>query len=575
MASTAAESCGVNPDARTRDPRYSPRMTCSSWGNFGELATSAPVYTDEHLSLISHYGYDAIWLSWCPGPERTETLPTRIAPGRTPNGISYQPFTARLRDLIKRAEKYDIEVALLYSAPHPHNNLKRKAMRAQASQLLCDIPGIKTIVLLDEGMGSRFKGIDMWSKTCALLTDAFYEVKPDINVVVWTYSLPLYRKTKTRTNECFGYFQRIDWRAGWMGNFGSLHAQRHDGYVQRAWDYSISLKAPSEDYKYVARRLFMEAKRNKKPPRRLWTKIETRLSQESNTAPEIPCMQRWAQRYRAVNEFGPQRITGVFANWNHQGFFPTPVTELFGWMSYTKAPPERKLLMAIARRDFGPGQENIVLAAWRDFSKAIWHYPFYKELSHTMVNGFAQPFWASPRAKNPRLKTWGTVGFVNSLEEMRMTASGEGRGSGKENRARFAKMHALWSSGLEKLKTATDRAPAYVRERAESHWRIACSFGNNLDVTVRLVRWFDARNKLYAAKDGPGALAALTEMEKVGREELNAARTALPMYLRDSRIGYNNDVRGIFTYMTIEWKIACLEKALLKEIPRLRAAAGF
>jgi len=33
-------------------------------------------------------------------------------------------------------------------------------------------------------------------------------------------------------------------------------------------------------------------------------------------------------------------------------FFPTPVTELFGWMSYTGGPSPEALLHQIARRDF-------------------------------------------------------------------------------------------------------------------------------------------------------------------------------------------------------------------------------
>ena len=560
----------LKPDARTREPRYSPRMTCSAWGGMGELATSAPVYTDEHLSLISHYGYDAIWLCWCPGPERTKMLPTHIAPGRTPDGTSYQPFTARLRDLAERAEKYDLEVVLQYAAPHPRDDAQRSTLQEHARQLLRDVPKLRTIVLLDEGMGSVRKGVNAWVETCSLLASAFYEVRPDINVVAWVYTFHAPSHSEARWDKWIERFLRIDRRVGFMANFDSFRAQRLDGHVQRAYDYSISLKAPSEDYKHAARALLAEAKRDGKPPRRLWAKIETRFSQESNTQPEIPCMQRWVQRYRAVNDFGPPQIAGIFGNWYHQGFFPTPVTELFGWMSYTNPPPPQELLRAMARRDFGPRQADAVLAAWQDFSDAIWHYPFYYGLSYTMNAGCAQPFWANPQAKNPR--PW-RRGFVNSCRTMNLTASGDGPGSGKENRARFAKMHARWSAGLEKLAVATHRAPGYVRERAESHWRTARSFGDKLDVTARLVRWFDARDSLYAAEDEPAALAALAQMEKVGREELAAARRALPMYLRDSRLGHLNHGRGCFTPATIEWKIGLLEKTLEEGIPGLRAAA--
>jgi hypothetical protein len=83
----------------------------------------------------------------------------------------------------------------------------------------------------------------------------------------------------------------------------------------------------------------------------IWTKIESRFSQEANTQPEIPCMQRWAEQFEAVNNFQP-RIEGLIANWYHQGFYPTPVTELFSWLAYTNPPPVDELLRAMARRDF-------------------------------------------------------------------------------------------------------------------------------------------------------------------------------------------------------------------------------
>ena len=149
-------------------------------------------------------------------------------------------------------------------------------------------------------------------------------------------------------------------------------------------------------------------------------------------------MQRWVERYQAVNAITPP-VVGICANWYHQGFLPTPVTELFGWLSYTGGPEPEELLRAIARRDFGAGQEDLVLAAWEDFSEAIWHFPFYYGLSYTMNAGYAQPFWLDPEAPNPR--PW-RRGFVNSLKTMQMAAAGDGPGSGIENRARMAKLHA-------------------------------------------------------------------------------------------------------------------------------------
>jgi hypothetical protein len=562
----------VRPGARTREPRYSPRTTCSTWGGIGELAASAPVYTDPHLALISHYGYDAIWMCWCPGPERTNELPTHIVPGRTPRGTSYQPFTSRLRELTERAERYDLEIVLQYAAPHPADEAQARALQDEARQLLRDVPKIRTIALLDEGMGSVNKGLDAWVSTCSLLAGAFWDVRPDANVIAWTYSFGATAGPPERP-EYARYLDRmlrLDRRVGFMANFDSWWARRRDGLLQNAYDYCLSLKAPSDDYTRSVQALLAEANRDGRPARPLWAKIETRFSQESNTQPEIPCMQRWVRRYQSLNDFGPPPIAGVFGNWYHQGFHPTPVTELFGWLSYTNSPAPEELLRSIARRDFGAGQEDLVVGAWADFSEAIWHYPFYYNLSYTMNAGYAQPFWLDPKAKNPR--PW-RRGFVNSLQAMSMAPTGQGPGSGPENRARMAKLYEHWSAGLQKLRQAADAAPPCVKAEAESQWRTARSFGDKAEVTLRLVRWLDARDRFYAAKDRADAAAALDDLERTGREELTAARTALPLYLRDSRMGHLNHGRGCFTAGTIEWKIGLLDRTLAEELPKLRVAA--
>ena len=82
--------------------------------------------------------------------------------------------------------------------------------------------------------------------------------------------------------------------------------------------------------------------------------------------------------------------------------------------------------------------------------------------------------------------------------------------------------------------------------------------------------WLDARERLAHAGTPEERRAALDALERVGRAELAAARAALPMYLCDSRMGHLNHGRGCFTAMSIESKIAALEKTLDEELPALR-----
>jgi hypothetical protein len=560
----------LKPDDRTRVPRYRPRATCAAWGGTGEVCTPAPVYTDGHLSLISHYGYDAIWLNWYAGPDGDRRPPTEIPPGQVPEGTTYAPYASRLRDLVERAERYGLEVVILYAAPYPRDDQEKRTIQEEARRFVGAFPKIRTIVLLDEGMGSRTHGVGAWLDTCSLLMQAFGEVRPDLRVVAWRYSFKSSSPDKAAWDKAMEQFCRLDPRLGYTANFDSFWARRRDGHLQLAYDYCLSLKAPSEDYRHAVDYLARDAQQRGRPLRPLWTKIETRFSQEANTQPEIPCMQRWAERFQAINDFQP-RIEGLIANWYHQGFYPTPVTELFAWLSYTNPPPVDGLLRALARRDFGPGQEDLVLGAWRDFSEAIWSFPFYFGLSYPMNAGLAQPFWLDPKAPNPR--PW-RRGFVNSAEAMSLADQSAGGVNGPENRLRLAEFNRLWHEGLTKMQTAVAAAPAAVRSRAESNWHTARSIGDKSAMTLRLVRWFDARNRLAKATGPEESRAALDELEAVGREELAACQSAVPMYLCDSRFGHLNHGRGCFTAMSILNKIEALEKTLNEQLPAARKRTG-
>jgi hypothetical protein len=280
-------------------------------------------------------------------------------------------------------------------------------------------------------------------------------------------------------------------------------------------------------------------------------------------------MQRWAGRFQAVNQFRPG-IEGLVANWYHQGFYPTPVTELFGWLAYTNPPPTEDLLRAIARRDFGPGQEDLVLDAWHDFSEAMWDFPFYYGLSYPMNMGLAQPFWLDAKAVNPR--PW-RRGFVNSAKAMDLAERATPRIDGPENRRRLAQFQTRWAAGLVKLRQAVAAAPDAVRTRAEDEWRTARTIADKGAMTLRLIQWFDARDRLDKAPDTAQTLAAIDELERIGREELAADREALPLYLCDSRMGHLNHGRGCFTAMSILDKMDALRRVLEYDLPALRAKA--
>ena len=87
-------------------------------------------------------------------------------------------------------------------------------------------------------------------------------------------------------------------------------------------------------------------------------------------------------------------------------------------------------------------------------------------------------------------------------------------------------------------------------------------------MTLRLVAWLEAGED-SSRPARPTSSTALDQLDAGGRG-VAAARAALPMYLCDSRMGHLNHGRGCFTAMSIESKIAALEKTLDEELPALR-----
>ncbi len=101
--------------------------------------------------------------------------------------------------------------------------------------------------------------------------------------------------------------------------------------------------------------------------RGVYAKADTWASWQFGTFPYLPFPYQWYERYEALEKSG---IDGTMESWSY-GFKPNFIAEMRTWYSWTDAPPLDQLLHMIARREFGAGSEDLILAAWKQFSKAI------------------------------------------------------------------------------------------------------------------------------------------------------------------------------------------------------------
>ena len=318
-------------------------------GRHGRSLRPAAVYTDGHLSLISTAARRDL-AQLVAGSDHDRRLPTEIPPGQVPEGTTYAPFTSRLHDLVERAERYGLEVVILYAAPYPGNDQEKKVVQEEARRFLSEFPKIRSIVLLDEGMGSMRKGTRAWVDTCTLLMQAFGEVRPDVRVVAWRYSFASSSPDRSAWNKAMQQFCQLDQRLAYTANFDSFWARRRDGQLQRAYDYCLSLKGPSEDYRHAVDYLVREARGQSRPL--------VHLGQDRD--PLQPGGQHPAEILHAAQGRTPgrQRLQAVDRRRSpvvSQGFYPTR-DRVFGWMSYTNSAGGR---LAAGHGGVSAGQENL------------------------------------------------------------------------------------------------------------------------------------------------------------------------------------------------------------------------
>lgn len=561
---------------------YKARMTLSGLGWMD--------WPDRYLAMLARYGFDSIYASAYANPNGV--------PGPAPNWDKMRrQDPARMRELIRNASRYGIKLycPIIYRYTGTPEN--ERQLRRLVRDIVTEFPEIRGYVLLTEGFDNAtdpwdIKGdvrdwITDWCKAVNIVVEECHSLNPAIEVLPWEYNLD-FRPERVDMKKFV--IDHLPQDSIPLITFENGKGFEFDGEHGSLKDYAISQIGPSE----VAEAQIRETQKRAMPG--IYAKADTWATWQYGTFPYLPFPFQWYARYKALEEYG---IDGVMESWSY-GFKPNFVAELRAWYSWSDAPPLEALLRQIARRNFGPGNENLAINAWKHFSTAITYDPdtgptaggnsavanplfFQQPTSHVLTLQHSwtdQEVWSRDSYLNPY---WPYVfrgymdGYVLYPDFTNSTDVAEEYAKPLSLRVfnkYLLKAADEMETGLESYRGAALKAPAPKRRQAIREVLLAEQIERMMRCDQAMLEFEDLRFHLAKIDSPQDQKRTLDRMVAILKEELPRTEAALETARRDSRLGYEWEEDYIYWPETIEKKIDLLKKTLNEEIPSYRRRHG-
>lgn len=560
----------------TRHSLYKARMTLSGLGYME--------WPDAYLALLSRYGFDSIYASGYANPNG--------APGAEyANSKLRRQDPARVHDLISRASRYGIDLycPILYLwTGEPENEA---GLRKLVREIVSEFPQIRGYVLLTEGFfyktwfGAGGHGnidlrdwVTQWAKGVAVVSDECHKINPAIEVLPWEYNVD-FRPSQVDVKRYV--ITQLPSDCIPLLTFENGKAFTFDGQTGSLRDYAISQVGPAE----VTAAQIAEARRRGMS---VYAKADAWASWQYGTMPYLPFPQQWYARYKALEEY---RIDGTLESWSY-GFKPNFVAELRNWYSWSGAPPLDELLRSIARRDFGAGSEDKVVAAWEHFSAAIRLNPDTAPRAGGNV-AIANPlFFEKPKARIvtyehswtdqdvwskdarldpgwPYMPSW--MLFMPDFTNAVNRAEAYAKPFSVPVFAKYLRLTAEeMAKGLTSYRQAALAAPAAKKKRALREVLLAEQIERMTRSNLALQEFEDLRFRLVNSKNPVEQADLLNRLAAILHDEIHRTAVSLEATRRDSRFGYEWEADYVYTPEVIEEKLELLQVTLAVQIPAYR-----
>ena len=545
-------------------PAFSPRMTHSGYG--------MDLFPDEYLSTIAHQGYDAILL---------------FVKDATHSGHGECDFN----DITRRAEKYGIDVyaySYVQNFVHPEEEGAKERYAEVYGGLFKAVPGFKGMIFVGESI--EFPSNDPhvakrqyfevpedgipdgtvspgWYPCCdypqwiSLVRDSIRAVKPDADVVFWTYNFG-YVEEEARVKLIRSLPKDITLLVTYE-MFDKYPMGNGNGMVM---DYTISHVGPGEYFK-------SEAKVAKECGLKLYSMVNTGgRTWDFGTIPYEPFPEQWNARHKSILESREKYGLSGLMESHHYGFLPSFISRIannnftLGAMSFEEKYAE------IAKQYAGAEYEKFI-SGMAYVNESITHYVPSDESQWAVFRiGPAYPLCLARVFKYPNEPG---VHFGNSIYEVcdrHFDDWGNHDCYSLRVRAEIAeakKSRELVRSGLKILKSIKNKTGDLERLI-----NLIIYIEKSYTTAIHAKSFYSQRLKLLTAETKEKLASAIRELERIARAELKNAESAIPIVKKDSALGFECSMSYQCDEKALLWKIKQTNYIIDTELALYKKSVG-
>lgn len=554
-----------------REPLFTPRMVHSGFG--------LDMFPDSYLNTITHAGMDVILIF-------VKAVDT------TPHG--YMDFN----ELIDRASIYGIDVyaySYLKSKKHPDDPDAESYYDNTYGRLFRSCPGLKGVVLVGESV--EFPSKDPRTSGCFydegtpdglpnnkpspgwwpcedypqwlnVVQKSIRRYRPDADIVFWTYNWGY-----VDAPERIRLIESIPKDISLLVTFEMFHKYPLENTTAICSDYTISFEGPGEYFK-------SEAEAASRRGLRLYTMSNTGgLTWDFGVIPYEPVPYQWIRRFQALENARKQWGLSGRMESHHYGWWPSVVSELSKWSSWSPAPDLTELSTRIAIRDFGEVQQISVCKAWEDWSEGIRYYtPTNEDQYGPFRIGPSFPLILRVPVTIPSdlnaIAGGNKICFVNydaldhfnsSLFHQRLPA---------EIRS-LQKMEECFLRGLRLLEGTEINISIAKQANLSNLLNLGRFMLFTIRTAIHVKKWAALRMKLFSETENSVLSQLLDEMEEIASDEIENAKQAIPIVENDSRLGWEPTMEYMTDAAHIRWKIKQVQQVLNYQLPKFRKALDY
>ena len=314
-------------------------------------------------------------------------------------------------------------------------------------------------------------------------------------------------------------------------------------------EYSLGYAGPSEKFL----QLFDETRRR---PMRQMAKLQLGTTHELATVVSLPII---GSLYKKAAFLRKNQLAGFMGCWNFGNALPNLNVEAFNFFLSGECPDnEEEALRQFATKKFPGCRIDLIPAAWKQFERAMYYYPFTILFLYFGVQNYTlaydEIYRPEPLTGKPVGGSWRMDERGDELREAWIHPEQPRLFDPDEIIERIGKVAVSWEAGAELFRKAlgdTDDA------------RLLDELGN---VMICQAVWRSTENSCRVYKlrrewsDGK-----LAEFKRIAEDELELLEAVLPWVERDERQGFHIEPGGVMFNGAMIRKKQCVLRKLLAQ----------